>query len=794
MPECLICCEDKETMVVGRCNHPSVCLICSYKLRSLNNNAKCIVCNEELKQVILVKDEETLYEDLEAMGPTAYNFGISYTDPEERWECYALDSIKCPIKKCRLKKRFNNMNQFKKHLKEDHNRHLCDLCLKHRTLMLDEQKLYKQDELTIHMESGDFDDKENLLFFHPYCEFCKKYFFSEEEFTKHLKTEHFKCHLCNKEEYRNIYYKQYKNLETHFKMSHYACPEENCKEKCFIVFKTKAELDKHNATVHQGNPHYTVTLIGKGGQDEVIKDREGVDMTRMLLSKRKMETKVSDPVSDKKRYNGELSAIDLFEHMVTTPNATQDEERDLVFNHNRDLKRKDYKYPQVYLEEVRFTKIESKTGHSFHEFLNRAKLILSRGSEDKLKRVTSNFVKTKMSADKLFDQFQEIFGPFLVFKYLHHYSKCVKNEAKAKEISELVDYELNGLMFVKKNKIANLVSWRDFFNLIVAEISKNLFRRLETGKITPTKIYSLQKDRIGQLIGCVRGLCLQDFINFSLLNNFLRHEDSKKNLQTSLVVPIKRSDGILDRIKTKDLLVMFLYFNIGTMKFEGKSLTKSNKHNPNLLKIFLRHYPKVAKDYNYKLKSDDEDYEEVHTKDKAEREMMKNKEKKVEKVGKYDNLAKEDVLLVKDDDHLDIENKYDFPTLETGKKKSQKEVEEKEKEKEKNAIKRTVNGWGATLNVVYQNEATKKKALAEEFPSLGNDEEEEARTSKKGDLFSRMHTNKKQADLDKKFNKLKFQKQTSQPGERNLLAEISAKPVNKDLFIIKKKKKKKRGK
>lgn len=52
-----------------------------------------------------------------------------------------------------------------------------------------------------------------------------------------------------------------------------------------------------------------------------------------------------------------------------------------------------------------------------------------------------------------------------------------------------------------------------------------------------------------------------------------------------------------------------MYFNVVCLRFEDKGkLTSQSKINPNLLKLFLRHFPKLAKEKNYELQSEDEDY------------------------------------------------------------------------------------------------------------------------------------------------------------------------------------------
>ena len=66
-----------------------------------------------------------------------------------------------------------------------------------------------------HMDSGEYDDVGNLLFIHPFCKFCFRHFYNEDEFTSHLNKEHFKCHVCL-DKYKHYYYKNYDSLKNHF--------------------------------------------------------------------------------------------------------------------------------------------------------------------------------------------------------------------------------------------------------------------------------------------------------------------------------------------------------------------------------------------------------------------------------------------------------------------------------------------------------------------------------------------------------------------------------------------------
>lgn len=54
---CTICCEESLYFTVGICEHKVCCLKCTIKLWSISNNDKCLYCNKELKEVIVLDDE-----------------------------------------------------------------------------------------------------------------------------------------------------------------------------------------------------------------------------------------------------------------------------------------------------------------------------------------------------------------------------------------------------------------------------------------------------------------------------------------------------------------------------------------------------------------------------------------------------------------------------------------------------------------------------------------------------------------------------------------------------------------
>eukprot|EP00258_Populus_trichocarpa_P035293 XP_024451312.1 uncharacterized protein LOC7481432 isoform X2 [Populus trichocarpa] len=155
--------------------------------------------------------------------------------------------------------KFRNINQLKGHLFHQHKLHMCSLCLEGRKVFICEQKLYTRAQLNQHISTGDSDvdgsESERGGFMgHPMCEFCKKPFYGDNELYKHMSTEHYTCHLCQRQHPGQYeYYKNYDDLEIHFRRDHFLCDDEGCLAKKFIVFQTEAELKRHNTIEHAGH-------------------------------------------------------------------------------------------------------------------------------------------------------------------------------------------------------------------------------------------------------------------------------------------------------------------------------------------------------------------------------------------------------------------------------------------------------------------------------------------------------------------------------------------------------------
>ena len=175
-------------------------------------------------------------------------------------------------------------------------------------MFIREQRLYNTRDLRHHIEYGDRgDEKHGEILPHPYCDFCEKFEFNDLTFFNHLSRTHLTCHLCP-DENKNIYYREYPNLEIHFTQTHFICPYEVCKAKCYVAFKTEVELKTHIDIEHnlaaqasKGGKVKANALLAfeyKENENEeekkekpqrqrkvVIKDKEGIDFSYYFSQK-----------------------------------------------------------------------------------------------------------------------------------------------------------------------------------------------------------------------------------------------------------------------------------------------------------------------------------------------------------------------------------------------------------------------------------------------------------------------------------------------------------------------------
>ncbi|XP_047334010.1 E3 ubiquitin-protein ligase HEL2-like [Impatiens glandulifera] len=278
---CAVCAETLEWVAYGPCSHRDVCSTCVVRLRFICNDRRCCICKAESNIVFVTKalgDYTRVISDF-SLFPSELKEGRvgSYWYHEDTQSLFDdLEHYKMIKAMCRLscsvcdkmdnhqndgskwRGRFKNIEQLKGHLHHQHRLLMCSLCLEGRKVFICEQKLYTRAQLKQHITSGDSEvdgteDERGGFSGHPMCEFCRTPFYGDNELYTHMSTEHYTCHICQKQHPGQYeYYKNYDDLEVHFRREHFLCEDEVCLSKKFMVFQSEAEIKRHNTIEHGG--------------------------------------------------------------------------------------------------------------------------------------------------------------------------------------------------------------------------------------------------------------------------------------------------------------------------------------------------------------------------------------------------------------------------------------------------------------------------------------------------------------------------------------------------------------
>lgn len=278
---CAVCAETLEWVAYGACGHKDVCSTCVARLRFICDDRRCCICKTEADVVFVTKalgDYTNMIGDFSVFPsePKEGKSGSYWYHEDTQAFFDDLDHYKMILAMCRLscsvcdkmegpdgdgvkrRARFRNIDQLKGHLFHKHKLHMCSLCLEGRKIFICEQKLYTRAQLNQHIHTGDSEvdgtESERGGFMgHPLCEFCRTPFYGDNELYSHMSTEHYTCHMCQRQHPGQYeYYKNYDDLEIHFRRDHFLCEDESCLAKKFIVFQSESELKRHNTLEHGG--------------------------------------------------------------------------------------------------------------------------------------------------------------------------------------------------------------------------------------------------------------------------------------------------------------------------------------------------------------------------------------------------------------------------------------------------------------------------------------------------------------------------------------------------------------
>ncbi|XP_071507806.1 E3 ubiquitin-protein ligase ZNF598-like [Diadema antillarum] len=246
---CVLCCQAIKIYAVGPCNH-HICFKCSTKMRVICNQMYCAVCRADMPKAIFTNKVHLFDGIISHKYPHDRKYGIFFASSWIQEEYRKILAHKCNI--CGLKTpAFATFKQLQDHMRKEHERFSCNLCVEHIKVLSSERKFYSRKELAQHRRSGDRDDTSYRG--HPLCEFCDERYFDNDELLRHLRKDHYFCHFCENDGVTNQYYGEYPDLADHFRSDHFLCEEDGCVHERFLgAFRTEIDLKAHKAKVHSG--------------------------------------------------------------------------------------------------------------------------------------------------------------------------------------------------------------------------------------------------------------------------------------------------------------------------------------------------------------------------------------------------------------------------------------------------------------------------------------------------------------------------------------------------------------
>ncbi|XP_064603031.1 E3 ubiquitin-protein ligase ZNF598-like isoform X2 [Liolophura sinensis] len=242
---CPVCSEHIDIYAVGACDH-SICYKCSTRMRVLCDQMYCPICRTNLPQVLLVK-ENGRFETFNSKGWHSYRkCNTFFQDKTIKSKFFELLDHKCPLCKDRQPDRF--LQDLTRHMRRDHERFFCDLCVEHLKIFTHERKHYDRRGLATHRREGDPDDSSYKG--HPLCRFCDVRYLDNDELSRHLRKDHYYCHFCDTDG-TNQFYSEYPVLMEHFREDHYLCEEGECASAQFThAFRSEIDFKAHKANHH----------------------------------------------------------------------------------------------------------------------------------------------------------------------------------------------------------------------------------------------------------------------------------------------------------------------------------------------------------------------------------------------------------------------------------------------------------------------------------------------------------------------------------------------------------------
>ena len=234
------------------CGH-SVCWKCALRIRYVRPDQEkskvCCICQKKSEGLIIHDEEEgEIVVPGEGHIKDTNGWDVHYCNNEIHERVKHLREPYCPLQEeCKNDTLFVGVDDLQKHLVSQHRKRLCLVCVEGNSKFLAEQTLYTPKQLRFHEDPDQSCHTDGGVFKggHPFCVFCHKHVYDNEDLYTHMMHAHLQCDLCENDKTNTkklVFYKGKGSFMYHLRNSHIQCKE------CEYRFTRRGELEGHHPT------------------------------------------------------------------------------------------------------------------------------------------------------------------------------------------------------------------------------------------------------------------------------------------------------------------------------------------------------------------------------------------------------------------------------------------------------------------------------------------------------------------------------------------------------------------
>ncbi len=126
--QCSLCWNDIKVYAVGMCNH-SICHVCMTRMRVLCSQKECAVCRQDMPQVFFSSKLCNYKELADQIMTKDARFQICFESDSLKRQYDDLLAHRCLMCEKEHPVTFRTFKQLDTHMKREHERFYCDLCV-----------------------------------------------------------------------------------------------------------------------------------------------------------------------------------------------------------------------------------------------------------------------------------------------------------------------------------------------------------------------------------------------------------------------------------------------------------------------------------------------------------------------------------------------------------------------------------------------------------------------------------------------------------------------------------------